>query len=151
MLLDPVIGFGLSEVIAGLATGATTGRFTLFEAVPPGFTTWTDHVSTAVPTFTVVCIWVVPVAESCEDPTVRVVPPVVSTTFQPVPDPRPGPLIVSVWLALEPVIGFGLSEVMAGGGTGATTCSTDPFEALPFGLTTATVRFCAAVPTLTET
>jgi hypothetical protein len=52
-------------------------------------------------------------------------------------------------LELEPVMGFGLSVVMAGGVGGAFTVSDTELEAKPLELVTCTVHVRAVVPTFT--
>ena len=56
-----------------------------------------------------------------------------TVTFNAVPLVKLAPLMVSVWVALDAVSGFGVSEVMEGGG--ATTWSVTEFDATPAALT----------------
>src|SRR4051794_7848787 len=70
-------------------------------------------------------------------------------TFSAGPDWNPVPLTVRIWLALAPVIGFGVSDVTAGGAAGAFTVR--PAEAdVPFGLVTLMVQARAVMPALIE-
>src|ERR1017187_5509048 len=112
--------------------------------MPFGFTTCTIQVRAVPPTFTVAWIWLADANWMTAPCSVSEAPAVVSTTCSPLPGWKPEPLMVSVCAAAERVMGFGLSEVMAGG---ATTWKLPLLEASPLGLTTCTVQVRAVAPT----
>src|ERR1039457_6334279 len=114
------------------------------EAMPFGFTTCTVQVRAVPPTFTVAWIWLADADWMAAPCSVSEAPAVVSTTCSPLPGWKPEPLMVSVCAAAERVMGFGLSEAMAGG---ATTWKLPLLEASPLGLTTCTVQVRAVAPT----
>jgi len=148
LLAEPVIGLGLSEVMAATEGGAFTVRLTAFEVTLPGFTTVTLHTCAVVPTVTCTCTWVAVTLDRKLPDCTRVTFPDFKLTDK--PDWKPVPLMVSVCAEADPVMGLGLSEAIAGV-TGAVTTRLTRFEEPLLGFTTCTVQVLAAVPTFTNT
>src|SRR5271157_1564783 len=138
---------GLSDVIAG-AAGAVTVSVAVFDAALPGFVTCTVQVRAVTPTVTSTCTCVAVTLAMKLPCCTRVVLPLVRVTVK--PGWKPVPVMVSVWLAADPVMGFGLSDAIAGV-TGAVTVRLTAFELPALGFTTCTVHVRAVVPTFTST
>src|SRR5436190_1533676 len=101
------------------------------------------HVRAVVPTLIIVVIWV---AESVPTVRLRVETPVALAVIV-APATKPVPLMVSDWLLLDPVIGFGVNDVIVGPAGGAFTVRL-PVANWVFGLVTVMVQVRAVVPTL---
>ena len=145
MEVEPVIGLGFSDVIAGVATtGALTVKLAEFDATLFALITFTVHVRAVVPV--TIEAWI------CVALTLRIVsaltapPEYVACTVSPVA--KPVPVIVNVWLEAEPVMGLGLNDVIAGIAAGAFTVRLAEFETALLELATCTVQTRAVVPVL---
>src|ERR1043166_252401 len=146
------IGLGLRDAMAGAGGGATTLKLAAGDDWPFGLVRVTLHARAEVPTATSArtcallmnAIWL-PLRVGSGPPGY------VRLTLTPAADWKPLPLMVSTWLEVEPVIGFGLRLAMAGGGGGAVPCRVAANDARPFGLVTTILQTRETMPVTMET